>query len=261
MSTPGSNLDFDPRVDYYAPLGVASTATADEIKKAFRKLAKQFHPDSTGGDKAKEARFKEITAAHEVLGDAKRRKRYDELREQLRSGRGGFGGPGFGGFGGFGGQATGPGGQVFDLGDLFGQFFASGGAAAAGPRGRASGARRAPDPDVRDASFESKVKASDGSWLTLIGDDVHSDVRLSFDRAILGTVAEVATLDGRAQIKIPPGTPSGRKLRLRGKGNGPGGDHYVTVQIDVPVDLDEDARRLLGEFVAHLRRSQKAAKR
>jgi DnaJ-class molecular chaperone len=266
----GDHLDFDPRVDYYKPLGVAKTATADEIKKAFRKLAKQFHPDSTGGDKSKEARFKEITAAHEVLGDPKRRRQYDQLRADLASGRGmgGMGGPG--GPGGMSGGFHGPGGQYFDLGDLFGQFFASGaagpmgGGARPGGRGQASAqARRPPSADVTDVPFESKIKASDGSWLTVVGDDVHSDLRLGFDRAILGTVAEIATVDGRAQIKVPPGTPSGRKLRLRGKGAQPGGDHYVTVHIDVPTDLDEDARHLLGDLVAHLRRAgwQRAAPR
>ena len=75
---------------------------------------------------------------------------------------------------------------------------------------------------------------------------MHSDVRISFDRAILGTVATVATIDGKAEVKVPPGTSSGKKLRLRGKGvpdrSGQVGDHYVTVQIDVPNDLDDDAR-------------------
>ena len=255
MSSHGPHLDFDPRVDYYKPLGVAKGATADEIKKAFRKLAKQFHPDVAGGDKAKENRFKEVTAAHEVLGDARRRRQYDELRAQLAGGRG-MGG--MGGMGGNPGGFHGPGGQYFDLGDLFGQFFASG-AGGSGPRpGGRAGAGHARPPtaaDVTDVPFESKIKASDGSWLAVTGDDVYSDLRLGFDQAILGTVAEIATIEGRAEIKVPAGTPSGRKLRLRGKGRAPSGDHYVTVHIDVPADLDDDAQHLLGDLVAHLRRS------
>jgi molecular chaperone DnaJ len=91
------------------------------------------------------------------------------------------------------------------------------------------------------------------------GGDVHSELRIPFDRAILGTVVEVATVDGKASVKVPPGTSSGRKLRLRGKGvigtagsggpAGQAGDHYVTVQIDVPRDLDDEAKKLLIELV------------
>ena len=66
-------IDFDPSVDYYKALGVTNKATADEIKKAYRKLAKTYHPDSTGGDKAKEKRFKEISNAYDVVGDEKKR--------------------------------------------------------------------------------------------------------------------------------------------------------------------------------------------
>src|SRR5262245_21389328 len=115
-----SQIDFDPSIDYYKALGVAPKATADEIKKAYRKLAKQYHPDSTGGDKAKETRFKEIGAAYDVLGDAKKRETYDQIREYGMAGRGARGGrrgaaPGGFGFGGGGGD--GAGGQVWDLGD------------------------------------------------------------------------------------------------------------------------------------------------
>src|SRR5438874_1177271 len=110
-------IDFDPAVDYYKSLGVGKEATADEIKKAYRKLAKANHPDSTGGDKAKESRFKDISNAYDVLGDAKKRKLYDEIRAGGMRGVG----PDGNGFYTYTGQGGGPG--VFDLGDLFSQFF------------------------------------------------------------------------------------------------------------------------------------------
>src|SRR5580700_5664092 len=97
-------IDFDPNVDYYKALGVSPKATEEEIKKAYRKLAKANHPDSTGGDKAKESRFKDISNAYDVLGDAKKKKLYDEIRaggfQRVPTGDGGFtyttqgGGPG-----------------------------------------------------------------------------------------------------------------------------------------------------------------------
>src|SRR5689334_5609014 len=116
---PPQQIDFDPNADYYKSLGVAEKATAEEIKRAYRKLAKQYHPDSTGGDKAKESRFKDISNAYDVLGDAKKRALYDQIRA------GGGAPSGFpGGFpGGFTYTTQGPGPGVFDLGDLFGQVF------------------------------------------------------------------------------------------------------------------------------------------
>jgi molecular chaperone DnaJ len=251
-------IDFDPNVDYYKALGVPAKATEDEIKKAYRKLAKQNHPDSTGGDKAKESRFKDISNAYDVLGDKKKRELYDQIRAGgavpgiggVRDGRNVYsystqGGPG-----------------VFDLGDMLNQFFGQQqrAAAAEATQQRGGGGRRPRrfTSDVDDAEFESKVQAADGSWLRADGLDLHSDLHIAFDRAILGTVASVATLDGKADVKVPPGTSSGKKLRLRGKGvsdrAGHTGDHYVTVQIDVPRELDDDAKKLLVQLVTRLRK-------
>jgi DnaJ-class molecular chaperone len=260
-------IDFDPSVDYYKALGVSEKATADEIKKAYRKLAKANHPDSTGGDKKKESRFKDISNAYDVLGDEKKRELYD----QIRAGGGNpFAGGGFAGGNPFPGgsagrrvytqQGNGPG--VFDLGDLF-QFFQGGAGGASGRRMRVDvdddgGRPRASRARAEDAEFESKVKAADGTWLDVKGIDVYSDVRISFDRAILGTVATVATVDGKAEVKVPPGTASGKKLRLRGKGvpdrSGTVGDHYITVQIDVPKTLDDEDKKLLVQLVTRLRK-------
>jgi molecular chaperone DnaJ len=132
--------------DYYAELGVAKDASEKDVTRAYRKLAKQFHPDANSGDEEAEARFKEISAAHAVLGDAERRKEYDEVREMVAQG-GGPGGPG--GFGGAGGGGGFPGGgfqniRVEDLGDLggiFGNLFGGGGGGGGGRgrRGRSQG--------------------------------------------------------------------------------------------------------------------------
>src|SRR5436190_20614624 len=90
-----AQIDFDPSIDFYKVLGVPKESSADEIKKAYRKLAKANHPDSTGGDKTKEQRFKEIGNAYDVLGDAKKREQYDAIRAGGGSfGHGGMGGPG-----------------------------------------------------------------------------------------------------------------------------------------------------------------------
>src|SRR4051812_25720826 len=102
--------------DFYKTLGVSEKASADELKKAYRKLAKKYHPDVTGGDKGKEAKFKEISEAYETLGDEKKRAQYDELRSNPFAGGmpGGGARPG-GGF-------PGGGAQGFDINDLFSQF-------------------------------------------------------------------------------------------------------------------------------------------
>jgi molecular chaperone DnaJ len=125
--------------DYYAELGVSSDASEKEITRAYRKLAKQFHPDANPGDREAEERFKDVSAAHDVLGDAEKRKEYDQVREMVASGvgpggPGGFGGgPGFGGFGGN--VRVEDLGDLGDLGGLFGNLFGGRG----GRRGRNAG--------------------------------------------------------------------------------------------------------------------------
>ena len=154
--------------DYYEVLGVPKNASAAEIKKAYRKLAQKHHPDANAGDPKAEERFKEVSAAYDVLGDEEKRAAYDRVREM---GAGGFG-AGFPGAGGTG--SGGPGGfryetvDVGDLSDLFGGMFG-------GSRGRA---RR---PQARQRR----------------GSDLETEVRLSFDDAMAGVTIPV-TLDGPA---------------------------------------------------------------
>lgn len=123
--------------DFYEILGVAKDATSEEIRRAYRKLAQENHPDANPGDAQAEDRFKQISEAYSVLSDADKRKEYDEVRRLVASGGFGTGGFGPGGFGGFGGQRV----RVEDLGDLFGGlgglgdlFGFGGGRAGAGPR-------------------------------------------------------------------------------------------------------------------------------
>lgn len=233
-------IDFDPHVDYYTVLGIAAKARADDVKRAYRKLAKQYHPDSTGGDKEKERRFKDVQNAYDVLGDAKKRALYDEIR--AGTSRGTYN------------ARQDP--DLFDLGALFSQFFNVG----AVPRGRVRvehvDFERPQAASAEDAEYN--IQARDGTWLRVEGTDVHSDVRISFDRAILGDVVTVATMHGQSDVKIPPHTSSGKKLRLRGKGV-TGGDHYVTIQIDVPStdELDDEGREILDRLVARLRRRRR----
>lgn len=259
---------IDPRIDHYKVLGVKKEASSADIKKAYRKLAKRYHPDSTGGDKGKEAKFKEISRAYDILGDENKRSEYDALR----SGAGQF--HNFQGFPGGGGGGRGG----VDLGQIFAQMF-QGGAQGGGGNvqfrrggspfsdGPFPGAspfdspprRRPPQPpQTPKAPKERKIKLSDGTPATLRGGDVHADLRLPLDRAILGTVVDVATLDGSGRVKVPPGTSSGVKMRLKGKGarlrDGTRGHHYATVHIDVPKDLDDKAKQLLVKFMQHIKR-------
>ena len=153
--------------DYYGVLGVAKNASAAEIKKAYRKLAQQFHPDANPGNADAETRFKEISAAYDVLGDEDKRKRYDEVRDMGASGFGGFG-PGGAGAAGWPGGAGGPGGSRYvnvedlgDVGDLFGGLFGGGGRS----RGRATRPQR--------------------------GTDLETEVKVSFEDAMAGTTVPV----------------------------------------------------------------------
>ncbi|MEU6723017.1 molecular chaperone DnaJ [Nonomuraea wenchangensis] len=154
--------------DYYAVLGVPKTATADEIKKAYRKLARQYHPDSNQGDTAKEAKFKEVSEAYDVLSDTKRRKEYDEARTLFGSGVGGQR-PGAGGFSFdfgdlFGGTGQGQqGGAGERLGDLFGGLFNRGGGAS-----------------TRTTTMRPRR-----------GQDIESEVTLSFTEAVEGTTVSL----------------------------------------------------------------------
>lgn len=211
-----------PERDLYEILGVSRTVTADELKRAYRKLAKKYHPDVNPGNRVAEEKFKEVTAAFEVLSDEKRRKLYDEFgADSLRSGfdekRAGEyrrwrsqgappGGMPFD-FGGFSTVDVGDYG-AFDFGSIFGEIF---GGARGGGRGR-----RGPIP----------------------AQGVHTEAEISVDLrdAVVGGERDVR-IDGRTlRVKIPAGVDDGSQIRLAGQGGrgqhgGPAGDLYLTIRI------------------------------
>ena len=196
--------------DPYKELGVAKGASADEIKKAFRKLAKELHPDKNPGDKVSEERFKRITAAFDLLGDAEKRAKYDrgeidaDGREQFRAPPGGGGRSG--GFGGFGGSGGRGGFEDIDLEELFGAF--GGGGRTAG-RGGFGGGK---------------------------GQDVRATLDISLEDAIAGTTRRIQFSDGRMlDVAIPKGASEGQVIRLKGQGapgrGGQAGDALIELKI------------------------------
>ncbi len=152
--------------DFYAELGVSSTASADEIKRAYRKLARELHPDANPGDARAEARFKSVSEANGVLSDPDKRKQYDEARSLFS---GGFR-PG-GGFGGFGGPGGGAGG--FDVGDLFGT--------APGRAGDAGGLG-----DLLGGLFAHRGAGNAGASRPRRGTDIETEVRIDLTEAVRG---------------------------------------------------------------------------
>ncbi len=314
--------------DPYSVLGVAKTAPAEEIKKAYRKLAKKLHPDLNPGDKKAEERFKEVSSAFEILGDPKKRSLYDEFGEisthqgfdeqkarefQRQAQSGGFGGGGFRGFENF--QGGGAGGiDPEDLGAMFEDLF--------GRRQTARTRRAAVEPvpgddaeaelevDLRDAvlgaereiainrqgeggpSGTSRLKVrippgvETGSRVRLPGQggpghrggepgdlylritvrehptvrvqgrDLSMDLPITPQEALAGAEVTTPTFEGPVKLKIPPGSQSGRKLRLRGRGlpalkggstGAPRGDLFVVLQIVLPEDSPQ-AREAAAEM-------------
>lgn len=305
--------------DYYKILGVQKSASKEEISKAYKKLARKYHPDLNQGDKKAEESFKEINEAHEVLKDPEKRKLYDQLGpnwqhgqnfkqppgfEGMRFNFGGsgadFGGSGFSDFfetlfggkgsfsgGSFGGGGFGP--SSFGGGNFNGftqaprkgrdveatlsltmeEAFHGGkktltlsGGSGTPPRslevnipaGVKNGARirlvGQGDPGQMGAQAGDmylKVAIHPHSFFTLDDADVLYDLHIAPWDAALGSKATVPTLSGKVEIKIAPGTSSGKKLRLRGKGLGSGkakGDQLVRIVIDVQEPPTPEARAL-----------------
>src|SRR6266852_6389955 len=291
--------------DYYETLGVSKTATEDEIRSAFRKLARKYHPDVAKDKKVAEEKFKQINEAYEVLSDPEKRKKYDQLGADWNQ-PGGFqpptqcGGQPGGGFYQFGEDG---GGVEFEFGgtgfsDFFEAFFGGGRGRSAFGGGfgrRATGTERGSDVEAdimvtleealsgskravslrrsgsnKTETYQVKIprgvhegqrirlagqgEAGAGGGksgdlflrvrlarhpdFTVEGSDLIHEIKIQPWQAVLGAELEVPTLEGKARMKVPPGTQGGQRFRLRGRGlpsaTGARGDLYVVTQIQVP---------------------------
>jgi DnaJ-class molecular chaperone len=202
--------------DPYQELGVPRTATADELRRAFRKLAKQHHPDANPGNHASEERFKRISAAFDLLSDKEKRERFDrgeidaDGREIVRGfPGGGFGGPRGGGFGGGGFSGGGQGAQFegVDINDILGEMFGGRGRPRGGPGGGFGGPQK--------------------------GSDVRARLDIDLEDAIAGARKRISFSDGRTiEVTIPKGAVEGQVLRLKGQGQpGPGGAGDALIEL------------------------------
>lgn len=211
--------------DFYKTLGVSEDASESDIKKAYRKLSRKYHPDLNPDDKQAEKKFKEISEAYDVLSDKKQREEYDQIRRYGASGMGGFG-AGAGGFGGGNGYTTFTtgGGAGINIDDLLGGLFG----------GSAGGSRR------RSAGFTSADFGGMGSGMGRGGfggaqhaapEESTTSTRITLAQAYTGANVTVFLPDGsHTEARIPAGIKDGQKVRLRGKGLH-GTDLKVTVRV------------------------------
>ena len=278
--------------DFYKVLGVAKNAAADEIKKRYRALARDLHPDKTKGDVAKEEKFKAVSEAYEILSDLKKRAEYDEARSLFA--KGGFRAPTGGGFQG------GDFGDVFGGGnpqDIFANLFGGGGRRAprkgqdlqteatitfresvfgttldlrlGTDRGQTQNISARVPTGVHDGT-KIRVKgkgapgeAGPGDLFILLhvkphpifgrkGENLTLNLPVTFTEAALGADIKVPTLSGDdVTVRIAPGTPNGRTLRVKGRGVVKGsttGDLLVTVEVQVPQRVDGKALEALKKF-------------
>lgn len=205
--------------DYYKTLGIEKSASHDDVKKAFKKLARQYHPDLNPGDKKAEEKFKEASEAYEVLGDEKKRKQYDQFGAYDFGG----GGPqnpyseGFWQSGGF---------AQSDLEDIFGEIFGFGGP----KRGKRSRV-------VHGFDFGGGGRGPFGATSGRDGSDIQWTLPLDFVEAATGCDKHILLSSGqKVRVKIPAGVETGSKIRLAGKGNpgvagGKPGDLIIETQV------------------------------
>ena len=233
--------------DYFNVLGVDRGADADTVKRAFRKLARQYHPDVNPGDAGAEAKFKEVSEAYEVLSDPEKRRRYEQFGQYWSQAGGGSGPSGvdvdFGRYGNF---------DDF-INDLLGRFGGPAGGGAPGGFGFGSGF----PGGFGGPGFGGGMPG--GARSTPVNLDAEVSITLTFADAFRGAERTLAVNEERVQVRIPAGVKDGSRLRLKGKGNlqpgtGRRGDLYLTLKLqphpiwrldgdqlraELPLSLDE----------------------
>ncbi len=225
--------------DYYKILGVEKSASQDEIKKAYRKLAMKYHPDRNQDNKKAEEKFKQITEANEVLSDPEKRKKYDTLgsnwKQYQSQGQGfedfysHFGSSGRGAQYSYSGNLDDLFGNISGFSDFFESFFGRSGAAAG-----------------RTQSVRSRK-----------GQDFEATLYIPLIETYNGTTKEISVGGKRVRVKISPGTKDGKKLRLKGLGNegmngGEKGDLYLTLKIEKDPYFDLDSNNLYYDLYVDL---------
>jgi molecular chaperone DnaJ len=278
--------------DFYAILGVDKKASADEIKKKYRTLARELHPDKTKGDSALEERFKAVSEAYDILSDSKKRAEYDEARSLFE--RGGFRGP-------MGGGGTGDFSDLFGGGspnDIFANLFGGGGIRR-GPR-KGQDLQTESTITFKEAVFGTTLElklstdggkpqtitarvpagVNDGAKIRVKGkgapgeagpgdlfillhvkphpvfsrkaENILLTLPVTFVEATLGADIKVPTLDGEeVTVRLAPGTPNGRTLRVKGRGIKKGstvGDLLATIEVQVPQKIEGEAQDALKKF-------------
>ncbi|MAT38242.1 MAG: hypothetical protein CL946_01420 [Ectothiorhodospiraceae bacterium] len=242
--------------DYYNILGVAESASQDEIKSAYRKLAKQYHPDKTSGDAAAEQKFKDVSEAYEILGNPEKRKKYDELRKYGNGGAQGsmsyedfmsqFGNE-------FGREQTNWGYTGgFSVNDIFDNLFGGGDGfhahtrqSARNPFGQQGTRVRWTKADTAQRSTEPQPTSD--PFFKRKGNDAYVDIPINIAQAALGSKVRVRTPGGkRVQVQIPAGTQPDALLRVPGMGYN-GGNLYIRTRLSIPKNLTEEQKAKLKE--------------